>query len=451
MAKAKRKTFTKSKKSTQAKRRIAKAKAKAYKKQWRKARRRARTRGSKVINVKEDKDGYSKSYKKTKVTRQEQRKINNRFKNGYSPFSKDITNQFQDTIYQEMDKCKWVWRCHNTFNDIVEYFGAFPATAYNSGANTQQATSNTYYFDAPDQEIYVSKMTRTYEILNPTDYDMNLVIYDVVCKYDTPYFVTNWNYNSTENGESTGTATWKNINFTDMCDPIHQIYKGLQKQNGIGYPFNNTQNTPDMTAPTSTNITFAVDANAKNIYNIQTNPTESYPFNIYWKIVKKHVFRLQPGATLKHKFVHRPKAMISRGYFGYKYGKQLNTAINTTTRNIGLQNITAGCLFKYWGQVSGKGDSSITMSTASGQTNNPASQDHTQVVQLSGRIMFKEYVELKWYAMNQKFSFKFIENKSLNSAATPTAYTTLAEESLEVVNDAKTKASDAMDIISTNN
>jgi len=157
-------------------------------------------------------------------------------------------------------------------------------------------------------------------------------------------------------------------------------------------------------------MTLVSDPNQKTIDDISLKPTESYPFNIYCKIVKKHTFRLQPGASMTHKFVHKPKALINRGYWGYRYAKSLNAFASgnpvtaSNTRNIGLKDITSGCLFKVWG--------SITGTSASGAAN------HNQVVNLTGKLMFREQFDCRWCAMDQKFTYQF---KTDTDLFTPTA------------------------------
>lgn len=419
---AKRKRSTK-KSKTKTKRTKVNNSKKSFKKNWKKAKRIRKRLGSKAINVKEDKEGYSKSYIKQKVTKQQQKIINKRFKNGHSPFTDSYVNQFQDTVYNEMDKCKWVWRTQSTLTNILKAFQYFPSQGNQPGGS---ATIGDVYQNSSDQSIYFNQFKYRYEILNPTDYDMNLVIYDIVCKQDTEYEARTWSYNSTENGFSSAqTVPNTAINYVIARDPIRCIYQGLNKQDVL------------LNGASSTS-TFVADPNAKNIFDINLKPTESYPFNIYYKIVKKHTFKLQPGASLTHTFIHKPKALINRGYLGYRFAKELNATNANSTRDIAVKDITSGCLFKYWGQVSGKGDSSLTKSSST-----ITGQAHDEVWQLSGRLMFKEYIDLHWCAMDQKFNFRFNNNSSKSTSG-------VSEESLEVVNKSHIQTVNAMDIEKNN-
>ena len=398
---------------------------KQFKKNWKKSKRFRKSRGSRAINVKEDKEGYSKSYLKQKVTKQQQKIINKRFKNGHSPFTDSYVNQFQDTVYNEMDKCKWIWRTQSTLTTILKAFQYFPSQGNAPGGS---AVVGDVYQNSSDQSIYFNQFKYRYEILNPTDYDMNLVIYDIVCKQDTEYEAKNFSYNTTENGFSSATTPPNTaINYLVAKDPIRAIYQGLNKQDVL---LNGASSVSTLVA----------DPNAKNIYDINLKPTESYPFNIYYKIVKKHTFKLQPGASLTHTFIHKPKALMNRGYLGYRFAKELNATNAGSTRDIAVKDITSGCLFKYWGQVSGKGDSSLTKNTTTGVI---TSQAHDEVWQLSGRLMFKEFIDIHWCAMDQKFNYRFNNNQSKTTSG-------IAEESLEVVNKSHIQSVNAMDIEKNN-
>ena len=387
---------------------------KSFKKLWKRSRRTRKRYGSKAINVKEDKEGYSKTYLKQKVTKQQQKIINKRFKNGYSPFSKVLDAQFQDTIYNNLNMCKWVWRSYLTLDNIAMMWKYFPNRGAVTGSST--ITNSDVYFNSTDQSLYINTVSYRYDIVNPTDYDMNLVIYDIVAKTDTLNPEYNYYYNSTECLDSGDSS--KYVGNSSRDDPVRMLYRGLSKTTGY---LDGTAATP------------ASDPTAKNIWDITLNPTESYPFNIYYKIVKKHTFRLQPGATLTHKFIHKPKALINRGWFAYKYTGYLSQTTNTA-QSIALKDLSSGCLFKYWGQVTGKGDSSITKTS-----NTITGQDHNAVVSLSGRIMFKEYITVKWDCMDQKFNYVFRSSNAPDTAD-------YAEENFEVTNDSGIKRVNAQDL-----
>lgn len=346
-------------------------------------------KNARPINVAADREGNSRSYKKQKVTRSQQRIINKRFKNGYSSFINRSVDVLQLT--QEVpNKAKWIWRCNNGIDLIKFAFSKFPLENSNVGSTVAPGQTSPYSM-SQDQSIYFGQQKYTYEIRNPCNYDINLVIYDIVYKSDTENLVTS---NQIETlAESTA--------LTGMPDdPINLIIRGLNSLIGKQVP------------SASTGTTIVGDPNSltsSDRLRVNIKPTDSYPFNIYCKIIKKHTFRLQPGATMKHTFVHRPKAMITRGYLSYKYSKYFEgTGSGASNVNIGIKDFSSGCLFKVWGQVlnSGTDDTSTTPN------------NRNLVTLASGNIALYENVETKWYTMDNKYSYIFNNDSSWNPTAT---------------------------------
>ena len=332
--------------------------------------------GGRAINVKEDKESYTKTYYRQPVTQQQQQIINKRFKNGYSPFKDFIQGRFQLTADSQYDKAKWVWRTINSLNYIQKIWNTVPNPAGDQAPGTLTTTSSELYKVGQDQSVYINAFKYRYEIYNPTNYDMNLVIYDIIYKNDTEYQVKPGYYETTSIRENYDIATCQN--------PLALTFAGISGQS-IRY------------TETGTQYTGVSDPTAKTNQDITLKPTESYPFNIHCKIVKKHTYRLQPGASMTHKFIHKPKCLLNRGYYVYKYAKNLNAinsgtpATEAATRDIGVKDITSGCLFKVWGCVTG--------------TNQTA---HNEVVNLTGKLMFKEYVEVRWDVMDPKYTYTFV-------------------------------------------
>ncbi|OUM69781.1 hypothetical protein PIROE2DRAFT_2205 [Piromyces sp. E2] len=112
------------------------------KRTFRKAiRSRRRKRYGKTINVKEDREGYSKTYLKQKVTKHQQKIINKRFKNGYSPFKDIVEGKFQ--LSGDIDKCKWVWRTINTLNYVTKLWSVYPFKE-NAPGTSSESLGNVY-------------------------------------------------------------------------------------------------------------------------------------------------------------------------------------------------------------------------------------------------------------------------------------------------------------------
>lgn len=364
-----------------------------------------------VVNVKNDVEGYDRTFYKQNVTDQEQKKINRRFNEGYSPFKDDYELGFQDTLPQCTNKAKWIWRCHNSLAFITKAFNYQPTLNNDSGSIT--ASTSVQSFKSPEQAMYFHQFKTRYEIHNPTDYDINLVIYDIVCKQDT-----------TNRCSDNFANPLQGISLQNNKDPITLINAGTTSQ----WYYAIDPLTGNTIADHGANYVAVPDTQQKTLYDITMKPTESYPFNIYFTIVKKKTYKLQPGATMVHVFDHRPKALMTRGYWGYRYGKDLKANDGDSFR--GIKNITSGCLFKYWGQVAGSAKSTMTGPSGTGEYTNPQ-QNTAEVVNLSGRLMFREFVSNRWYLMNTKLTYTF--NTKVNE------YKPLDEEELNVVNDVEFK------------
>jgi len=376
-----------------------KRKAKYMKKYLKKAKKKPfkRYSSSRVINVANDKEFSSKSYKKLKVTKQQQKIINKRFKGGYSPFEDRVTNSFQFVSGTQFNQSKLIWRTGTGLDIIKKAFNHFPSDTSVAGS-ALEATGNQYIV-AQEQSIYFNKFKLKYEIYNPCNFDINLVIYDIVYKCDTDDTVDN----TYKNGISTAGITETSTSADTKDDPISLMQRGLDSVQGR--------------AETTSNSDSYIVAKPINggITNIQSKPTDFYPFNIYCKIIKKHTYRLQPGATMSHTFVYNPKALINRGYMGYKYKEYFGSS---DSKNLGIKDFTCGCLFKTWGQIDNSGSTSTSAMT--------------EVTTVPAKIAFKEEISVKWYCMNSKYNYIFEQDNSWAPEGEDRA-------KMEVVNDVNIK------------
>ena len=350
-----------------------------------------KAKGNKIINVKNDQEVKTRTFVKKKVTKQQQKLINRRFKNGFSPFVDTIVSTLQE-VTPAANQCKWLWRSNNGLDYVSKAFKNFPQDIKTPGSTG--ATTNIYQL-SQEQAIYFGMFEYKYEILNPTNYDMNLVVYDIVYKKD---------YLS-----EVGNANLVGLDVTED-NPISLIHNGLGSVSDAG------------------SAIVTADPTAKTISDIALNPTESYPFNIGCKVIRKHTYRLQPGATMVHKFVHKPKNLMTRGYYGYNFRKDINDE-----NNVSVKDLTSGCLFKFWGQIA--------------NTNNTDPNDDDaefEVANLSGKLAFKEYYTAKWYCMDEKYTYTF----RVGNGWSPTD-AELAK--LEVINNMTIKTNASMDTDATNN
>lgn len=372
-----------------------------------------------TFNVKHDRDKWVTTFKKQKVTKQQQRKINRRFKNGQAtPYVLETENRFIDTTTQRTDQSKFMWFTHFTMGYVQQAWRNFKfPESYNTYTNDLGTTNNNNIQLDPNQSIYFSKCTSKYEIFNPTNYDMTVVIYDIVCKEDTRYENTSFMVNSQENELY---EIGPNVdNPISLWDRGYRMVKGRY----------------NLVTGTSTTQTTQVSSPSvgREVWDIQSKPTDSYPFNMHYKIVKKRTFKLQPGANMHHKFIWRPKCLMSRGYYGYKYADNpQGTLVENGSANIAIKNLTCGTLFKFYGQISGDTSS---VNNASGVS---TMKDEKAVTNLSGRLMVKEWCKINTYYCAPKAGYyERIDN----------GWTPADEEDLNIPTDVKIEpANDDMEL-----
>ena len=65
---------------------------------------------------------------------------------------------------------------------MILFWKEFPQIGNAPGSETSYGN---YYVSSPEQSIYINQIKYIYELMNPTNYDMDLVIYDIVYKQDS--------------------------------------------------------------------------------------------------------------------------------------------------------------------------------------------------------------------------------------------------------------------------
>lgn len=349
-----------------------------------------------VFNIKSDQERKTFTYYKQKVTKQQQRKINRRFKsNTTNKYTINCDYPLVDTVPQTTNTCKWFWQCHNTLDYLSRAFAYNPDDSGNMGGTMQTVTGLSKAL-ATEQAIYFNKFRRTFEIFNPTNYDMNVVIYDIVCKKNTFQKATS---SKAIKGNPSDSLSYV------LGDPISLMYHGM---NGVKGPYRGlggNQNTVQVSPETY--------GDENSIFNISYKPTMSYWFNMHWTIVGKKVIRLQPGATCQHTYLYKAKNLMNRGYYAYNYASEAE--VNATTASppeIAIENFTIGTLFKVWGQISGSTESQWPADHEAGDGLTPVQANAKAVVNLSGRIMIKEIQDDTFYQCNPKYSYKLMNTDS---------------------------------------
>ena len=345
----------------------------------------------KQLNVKADTEGYFKTYKKQKVSKKIQNKINRFFKLQYTPFSKVWELAYTDTVPGSTDNCKYMWFTGSTMSEISEAWSKFtvPTTITHKLNDSWNTTTNTaYQAIGGEQLLYWAQSSMNYQIYNPANYDMTVVIYDIICKQDTQGTVSSLSINNiTQNDD------YVRLSQVGDFNPVNCMYQSTIPHSAY-YPTTNIDTPTGYPAQIS-------DATQLETFNIQMSPTNSYKFNLYWKIIKKRVIKLQPGATFTHVFTYKPKFLMERAKWYYNYPDQFrnNQTDYQKLLTSGLKNITCGSLFKYYGQISG---STYT------KNDDHEMDDKNKVVNLSGRLMIKCSFENRWYygVGNVKFQMK---------------------------------------------
>lgn len=362
-----------------------------------------------VYNIKNDSDIFLKTRKFRKTSKKAKRKIRKKFLAGYSPFLDNVTTQFQETSSTDTDSCRWIWRTNVTTEYIKKLWNLYP-TEQGIIPNSTVGTSDNYY-KSGNNELYIGAVTYEYEIMNPSNYDMYLDIYDIVCKRDTLNNCAS-NYFSNFNDAT-------NLASENYQNPIAVINDGLFKQN-----FYNT-------ITSSTQVVSVGTPADQALNDITVRPTQSYPFNMFYRIIKKHKLKLEPGATLTHRFTYKPRKLISRAGFFYTYKSSFpgggTEELIGGLRQRGIAGLTSGCLFKYHGQISGSG--------ATGSTK------HAEVASLPGKLMFKETFKCKWYALDTKYTYIFNSHVNKYSNATPTDMEVVNSDSIKQMSNIDTSAS----------
>lgn len=381
-----------------------------YTKDWRKRYIKLNKRKSRrSINVANENEVYTTTFKRTRTSKKKRNMLRKLFRTGYNPFTYRGTSGLQLTETTRFNKCKWIFRGALGLNQVKE---VMRNQIGDQVIGNTLPVDNTYVKSGNNYCCFYTSVLKQ-EITNPTNYDMNLVLYDIVYKDDCPYancarsYFETWNANSADSTAENSIGLLDSSTNVNSGDPISLIHKGL------------TNMSANASIDSSTASYVVGKTTAGAIDEIQTNPTDSHLFNIYCRIVKKKVYRLQPGASLIHKFVFKPKKLMSRGTFGLKYSRYFanyGSGIGSQDVDIGIKGLTHGTLMKVWGQVVNSGEDDA----------------RNEVGYVPGKLSVKEFWDIKCYFMDQRGEFIKYENSSWYP-------TTLNMNKVEVVNDVSLK------------
>lgn len=256
-----------------------------------------------------------------------------------------------------IDKVVWVshdilttCNVHNYIKKIdehVEQIRQGNQTSFVDALDSQNY-GDTYEYNwtnGPEQAMYIGKCVYEFTVSNPTNYTMNVVIYDLVAKHDflqpVRKAITIHNEDN-EGGES--------CSFPPIPNPVGCMYTGSNAlqlpstETTVKYEISDTtvdKNPTDNT--TQQNITFN---------QVGKWPSSYYTFNYFWKIKNKKTVQLAPGASVKHNLIINYGKLVTQGSFYYKFANHPNA--KALIENSGLvAGLTHSVLFGFYGQVAG--------------------------------------------------------------------------------------------------
>lgn len=297
---------------------------------------RTKNRKKKYQRVKANVAGttYTTSRQIVRKTPREQRFLRKLFREGESNQVKYVQRfGFSFIGASENNKAIWYSITHLKFNNIVDFFKDRPTDpTQNRGSNDLPNNqklgllSDGYKLaNMPSQFIYLGKCTFNYELYNPTNYNMTVYIYDLICKHDTPRPIK---YGNTQT-------------VTTSCSPECCMEQST-------YALSNNAPNGSFTIADPTNERPNQDNNVHTDPDwrmVGMKPTDYFYFNAMWKVkgVKKII--LPPASCHHHVVIFNPKKKVTSGTLFYRNQNKL------TTDQIGLGGITQSTLFGIEGQV----------------------------------------------------------------------------------------------------
>lgn len=220
----------------------------------------------------------------------------------------------------EASRTIWYSCCHLKFNNVYSYllnriisYGQTPGTSSTAASVTAYGNQA----NQPNNFVYIGKCTFSYELYNPTNYNMTVYIYDLICKRDTSGQI---DYSDAENLH--GGA------------PEQNMYQGEH-----AYLNDNGNNA-------TWAVSYNVASGSGSHYNtVGMKPTDYHIFNTFWKVkgVKKII--LPPTTGHHHTVVFNPKKKVTVGGLLFPHQKW------KATDKYGLGGLTQATLFGFNGQI----------------------------------------------------------------------------------------------------
>ena len=251
---------------------------------------------------------------------------------------------------------RWYYKSNITGLDITKAFNAFMSgntTLLSYGGDVNYNNNNINIQNgSDDNKLYIGAIRTVYELLNPTNYQMEVNIYDIVLKREPQ----------------------NRIDIDDLLNTSNPL---------------SLWGTESTLSEKQTKDIVILNENC-GIFSNGEVPTKSHSFNLFWKIKRKHTIIMDPGSTHKHVFVYKPKRLISQE----EYDKVLKIADDETAKYT-IAKLTHGTLFGIKGQIAM--DSSKT-------------NDHNYVNNLEGKMAIKKITNYTLTYLQNNITIRYIDS-----------------------------------------
>lgn len=311
-------------------------------------------------------------------TPREQRFLRKMFQN--NPIANKYVNRFGFAWMGASAASKTIWYsiCHLKFNNIVKYMqGRIIEPTTDLGQNSSVIGAKQAVGNNPDAFIYIGKCTFSYELYNPTNYIMTVYIYDLICKRDTPHYIT----------------------YSDVTEDVSSAPENCM-QKGSESMFDSANNATWVVGdPTHENGTY--------FNTVGMKPTDYHLFNTLWKVkgIKKIV--LPPTSSHHHVVVFNPKLKVTNASLFYPRENLTAAAKN------GIGGLTQATMFGFQGQVAVE--------------DNQSTDNTNSIGTLPGKLLVNCVKKVNVYNMTVNAKNIISESSLKNTWTKPTIFSDLVE------------------------
>lgn len=280
----------------------------------------------------------------------------------------------------------WYSITHLKFNNIYDMLiHRVNSTTQAVGGTAWSLNQPNEVGNEPTNFIYLGKCTFNYELYNPTNYNMTVYIYDLVCKHDTPFQIQYGSGQTLTNSSSPEVCMQQSANAL-----VNQTNPGgwtvADPTDEVAHAAGDPQTTPEWRT-------------------VGMKPTDYYYFNATWKVKGMKKIILPPASAHHHVVVFNPKQKISLGSFMYRYRR------HEIGDKHGVAGLTQSTLFGIEGQVATEADQTA---------------DNEKVGTLPGKLVVKCIRKMNVYNFLTKTS-TIISKNQLQKLTKPEIFSDLFE------------------------